>query len=96
MKRKPLAYILISSKYKNEWAMRENGSYEDSNESPNHVYNFISRPPHYRINIFSKEELQSLIKSAAHCSTWGNGGEFSDKADAAIANVARKLSLILI
>lgn len=89
---KPIPTIPINPRYKAEWAMREEGSYEDSKRAAGHVYELISRKPKGAIKVFNQDELVKLSKSAGYCCMRGNGEPFSDRADKAIEKICNELN----
>lgn len=68
MKRKPLFSARFDERFKNEWQMREYGSYEDAGEPESHIVAIIKRSPKGMIYAMSEDELVTISASANECS----------------------------
>lgn len=59
-----------------EWMMKEYGSWEDHDKSPNHVCAILNREMNKKYMVLTRQEAETLLKSVSyHCSAMWDGNE---------------------
>lgn len=87
----PMFIASLSEDVKQEWIMREYGSYEDSGKSEDHVVSILKRSPKGKVVANNYLEIKFLQKSALFVSD-GYDDEGQIKVSRAIARFANKLA----
>lgn len=72
----PVFYAYLSEDSKEEWLMKEEGSFEDAGRpTSGHVVNILRNSPINKVFCYTHEEVQTVMDSAAYQTTWDNTRE---------------------
>lgn len=96
MKQKAFYKTSIAWDVKEEWQMKEEGSWEDHDcPETGHIYPLLTGMPQDKIICMTKEDAEMLYKSALYQTSWDNDESIIRRLMAKCGTICKQLSPIL-